>query len=81
MFQVRTHLSALSDDNFVIETNNNGTLDNIKTTSVDKIGEVIKTAASFIVTLLTGVPSDVQAVAGVRALFDKEGADSTSAIF
>jgi hypothetical protein len=69
-FQIRTHLSAFSSDQYVIDLNNDGTLNKIKTTATDKMGEVIKTVGSFIVTLLTGVPSTVDTT--TRALFDKD---------
>jgi hypothetical protein len=69
-FQIRTHLSAFSEDRYEIDINSDGTLNKIKTTATDKIGEVIKTVGSFVVTLLTGVPSTVPPPEQ-RALFDE----------
>ena len=69
-FQMRTHLSAFSEDRYEIDINSDGTLNKVKTTATDKIGEVIKTVGSFVVTLLTGVPSTVPPPEQ-RALFDE----------
>ena len=70
VYQIRTHLSAFSDDHFEIDTNADGTLNKIKTTAVDKTGDIIKTVGSFVITLLTGVPSNLDP--GNRALFDQD---------